>query len=82
MYLPIGIARALKAGGGSGNIPKVILTQNIYYTVEDGFENCIEICNTEEIAIKKCIENSLAKEVFKFVDDELTECVFRKENHT
>lgn len=28
VYLPQGITRALKAGGGSGNIPKVILCED------------------------------------------------------
>lgn len=78
MYLPIGIARALKAGGGSGNIPKVILTDNIYFTVEDGKENCIERCDNKEDAIRECSNNSNAKEVFEFVNDELKGCVYIK----
>jgi len=76
--LPIGIARALKAGGGSGNIPKVILEDNVYFTVEDGHENCIDYFTDKEMAIKECIANSDTKEVFKFKDDELIECVYRK----
>lgn len=78
MYLPIGIARALKAGGGSGNIPKVILTENMYFTVEDGFENCIGRYENQELAIEECNNNTDAKEVFKFVNDELVGCIYRK----
>ena len=69
VYLPIGIARALKAGGGSGNIPKVILESYVYFTLEDGNENCIERYEDEELAINECINNPKAKEVFKFVND-------------
>lgn len=78
VYLPIGITRALKAGGGSGNIPKVILKDNTYFTVEDGNENCIECFENEEMAIKSCVTNSDAKEVFKFKNNELVDCVFSK----
>ncbi len=76
--MPIGIARALKAGGGSGNIPKVILENNVYFTVEDWHEICIDSFANKEIAIKECIKNSNAKEVFKFQDDELIECIYSK----
>lgn len=78
VYLPIGIARALKAGGGSGNIPKVILEGYVYFTVEDGNENCIERYEDKELAINECINNPKAKEVFKFVNDELVGCIFSK----
>ena len=76
--MPIGIARALKAGGGSGNIPKVILKSSVYFTVEDGNENCIERYEDEELAIAECINNPKAKEVFEFINDELVGCVYNK----
>lgn len=61
--------RALKAGGGSGNIPKVI--SEIYFTVEDGKENCLAKFNIYDEALKYATNNKSCKEIFMFVDDEV-----------
>lgn len=89
VYLPKGIARALKAGGGSGNIPKVILNDlnnndNYYYTVEDGKENCIERFNNYESAYDFFCKNDMAQELFVFTKktDELIGCLYSKGNFT
>ena len=89
VYLPKGIARALKAGGGSGNIPKVILNDlnnndNYYYTGEDGKENCIERFNNYESAYDFFCKNDMAQELFVFTKktDELIGCLYSKGNFT
>lgn len=51
----------------------------MYYTVEDGKENCIEISGDKNTAITLCKDNVLAKEVFEFDDNhELVGCIYRK----
>lgn len=89
VYLPKGIARALKAGGGSGNIPKVILNDlnnndNYYYTVEDGKENCIEKFNDFGNAYDFFLKSDIAQELFVFnrKTDELIGCLYSNENFT
>lgn len=78
VYLPKGITRTLKAGGGSGNIPKVILNQ-YYFTVEDGHENCIEKFDYYEDAYDFYCDNEDAMEIFCFdLNDELAGCVNSK----
>lgn len=64
-----GITRALKAGGGSGNIPKVI--SEIYFTLEDGNENCIERFDDFNTAIDYAEQHREVKEIFMYVDGEL-----------
>lgn len=89
VYLSKGIARALKAGGGSGNIPKVILNdlnnnEDYYFTVEDGKENCIEKFNSFENAYSFFLKNNIAQELFVFYrkTDELIGCLYSKGNFT
>lgn len=78
VYLPKGIARALKAGGGSGNIPKVILNQ-YYFTAEDGHENCIEKFDNYEDTCHFYCDNEDVMEIFCFdLNDELVGCVNSK----
>lgn len=70
VYLSKGITRALKAGGGSGNIPKVIIS-NIIFTVEDGKDHCLEHFDNIEEAIKYAKGYDDAKEIFMYINDEL-----------
>lgn len=69
MYLAKGIIRTLKAGGGSGNIPKVIF--NMYFSLEDGNENCIERLYKASEVSEFIKNNKNVKEIFLFCDDEV-----------
>lgn len=88
VYDSKGIVRALKAGGGSGNIPKVILNElnnnDYYYTVEDGKENCIDKFNDYETAYDFFLKHDIAQELFLFnrKTDELIGCLYSKGNFT
>lgn len=69
VYLSDGITRALKAGGGSGNIPKVI--SDIYFSVEDGDDHCLDKLYSYD-DVKKCVsEHDECKEVFMYINNEL-----------
>lgn len=51
----------------------------MYYTVEDGKENCLDKKYSKDEAIQSCKEHGDAKEVFEFNDnDELIGCVYKK----
>ncbi len=51
----------------------------MYYTIEDGKENCIEKIFDKNKAIQYAKENQNAKEVFEFNEhDELIGCIWSK----
>ena len=51
----------------------------MYYTIEDGHENCIEMTHNKKRAIHFCKKTKKAKEVFYFNDnDELIGCIYSK----
>lgn len=78
VYLPEGIVRAVKAGGGSGNIPKVILKE-CYYIVEDGKECCLDKFEEYEDAYEYFMSDENAKEIFLFdKNDNLLGCMASK----
>lgn len=58
----------------------------VYYSIEDGNEVQLDMADTEDEAISKCIENPDAREVFAFKqigdDHELIGCVFVKEEES
>ena len=75
----------MKAGGGSGNIPKVILREEIkdcYFSVEDGKENCLDRFYKYDEAFNYYLEDAKAREIFIFgKDDELIGCVISKNGY-
>lgn len=71
--------RTLKAGGGSGDLPKIIINNNVYYTVEDGMENCLEIFTNYNDTQYYAVSNPIAKEIFMYNNDELINCMWVRE---